>query len=204
MDLISNPTQEQWNAVLHSADNPHFNQTWEWGAFYEMSPGIHPIRLLALQDKNPIALLQAFEWKWGPLSLGIVSGGSGEGGGPIFISGLKKEIAAECYRTLITRLFSLFQEKRSLRFLLYTIPGDQYPVPDIPAKVSEKCTPILRLPENEEAFLKSLGDEGRRELKVGTRRGLILSRGTREDLREYTELQNAVVKAKGLPKKHVN
>ncbi|MBI3336753.1 hypothetical protein HYZ98_04295 [Candidatus Peregrinibacteria bacterium] len=204
LSLSTTPTEAQWNSVIRSASNPHFNQTWEWGEFYGMMPGIHPIRLLAMEGEKPIAMLQAFEWKKGPLSLGITSGGAGEGGGPVFVKTIDRDTEIRCYQSLIATLFRIFKEKKSLRFLLYTFPGDELPAPDISAKTGIKSTPILRLQESEELFLQSLGHEGRWEQTIGIKRGLKIMEGGRHDLQEYCEIQHAVALAKKLNTKHMN
>lgn len=204
MEVICTPTEEQWNAVMHHCKNVHFNQTWEWGEMYGTLPGITPIRLMIFHNDKPVGLLQAFEWKKGPLSLGITSGGSGEGGGPVFVKTIDHHMEIRCYQALIAKLFQMFKEKKSLRFLLYTFPGDQLQKANIPAKTGIKSTPILRLPKSEDLFLQSLGHEGRWEQTIGIKRGLKVMEGGKKDLREYCEVQKTVALAKKLNTKHMN
>lgn len=204
MDIILNPTEKDWHNILMDARNAHCNQSWEWGEMYRSLPGMSPIRLLALHNGKPVALLQAFEWKRGPFSLGITSGGSGEGGGPVFRRNIGNDSERACYEALLTKLFLLFKEKHSLRLVIYTFPGDTFPPPNLPLKTATKCTPILRLPESEERFLHSLGHEGRREQIVGIKRGLQLMEGDKNDLKEYYELQKELARTKALNMKHMN
>jgi hypothetical protein len=201
VSIIDTPTRAQWDAVMMKATLPHIYQSWEYGDLYAtLRPEIRPLRLLAFHGKVPIAALQSFEWRQGRIHRGIISGGSGSGGGPAIARDTSPSLKSAAYAGLLQRTEEIFRECKSLRLLLYTQMNDDQPMPNFHAPVRRtlKYNPVIELPPMPEELLTHFHRNARRHLKESERNGVEVAEGNRADLRAFWLLQQELARRKGL------
>ncbi|MDP7477558.1 MAG: peptidoglycan bridge formation glycyltransferase FemA/FemB family protein [Candidatus Peribacteraceae bacterium] len=197
LNITDNPDRHEWDEVISLVTTPNVNQTWEWGEAMSTIKGVRPIRLIAKQDGKPVGVLQAFEWKIGPISMGIGSGESGEGGGPVVPDG-RIDIVVALLESLIA--------KRTLKTTVYTSAEFGEDLSDISsAKMATKHTPVISLLTNSEQMLNErVEQKTRNQISKSEKNDVHVREGSRDDLTAYRSIQGKLTKKKYLSAKHLN
>ncbi|MCA9370459.1 MAG: peptidoglycan bridge formation glycyltransferase FemA/FemB family protein [Candidatus Peregrinibacteria bacterium] len=193
--------RDQWSAICNSIPLLPVNQTWEWGEAMRTFSGVQPIRLLAMRDGQPVGILQAFEWKIGPISLAITSGESGDGGGPVVL-GDDKSIALK----LIEALYAESFKRRTLRTTIYGSPVFGEAMTDVEGfTMATKWTPIVELLSSVDDMLaQRIEQKARNQISKSEKNGVTVFEGTRNDLAAYRLIQASLVSKKHLNATHLN
>ena len=206
VEIVSDPQRAQWDAVFASVVVPAVNQTWEWGEAMRTIKGVQPIRLLATCDGKPSGVLQAFEWKIGPLSMAISSGESGDGGGPVVSgdvpAGKRKDIAVKLLEVLADEA----KKRSTLKFTVYGSPEFGANLPAIgKLNIATKCTPVIELLSDPEQMLNEKVDQkARNQITKSEKNGVTVREGSRDELAAYRSIQHGLTEKKRLERTHLN
>ena len=206
LQIISGPSKEEWDEVMRECMTAHINQSWEWGEIYGQKKGIIPIRLIAKQNGKPVGILQAFEWKIGPVSMGVISGDSGGGGGPVVLESLNADFRLAIAKTLLEELVKEYKKRHSLKLIIYSSADFGESLPAVAGtKTAIKHTPVVSLAADEITMLNErIEQKTRNQITKRINNGVKVSEGSRDDLEEYREIQKGLVIKKYLSARHLN
>ncbi|MBU0766662.1 peptidoglycan bridge formation glycyltransferase FemA/FemB family protein [Patescibacteria group bacterium] len=206
LSITSRPEPQEWDQIISASSKPEVNQTWEWGEVMRSIKGIKPIRLLVKQGDKPVGALQAFEWKIGPVSMTILSGESGGGGGPVVLDTLPADFRLIVAKKLLDELIAEFKKRRSLKLTIYASPDFGSALPPLPpTKHTTKWTPIIPLISDEHKMLNEVVEQkARNQINKSNKNGVSVIEGSRNDLEVYQSIQSDLVKRKSLSKQHLN
>ena len=205
MNITHDPTPNQWNNVVRHCDYPHINQSWEWGEAYKAVPHIQPIRLLVLHNDEPVGTLQGFEWRIGHISLAMISGGTGGGGGPVVSSHLPELLKISVHEHLIRSFFKEAKRRRTLKTTLYTEMFAPQPIRENEWTVTPQWNPVAKLLSDPQTMLhERIDQKTRNQIVKAQKNGICVRKGTKSDLALYHSMQEDLARKKNLPFNHLN